>query len=163
VVFRDDRQALLQRLAELESIATEADALRRRVAELEGENRRLGAMLNELRARLAPVAPPPKPAPSSAGGRVLALRIKGPAGTRDVSIDQDVIKIGRDARSHVRLEDDAVGRVHAVIERDSQGFVVIDLGNDPRTRVNGKAINKAQLAHGDPIEIGPFVLAVGLH
>ena len=49
------------------------------------------------------------------------------------TLSQEIIKIGRLATSDVRLEDDKVSRMHAVIEVTAPGEVfIIDLVRDPR-------------------------------
>jgi pSer/pThr/pTyr-binding forkhead associated (FHA) protein len=64
-----------------------------------------------------------------------------------------VIKIGRHERSTLRIQDDSVSAMHAVIEVDSKGAVhVIDLGSI--TRVNGKEVNKSVVVPGDMIGVG---------
>src|SRR5689334_14269101 len=113
MVFRDDREALLQRLDEAERQAAQMPDLRRRVAELEAENQRLVASLEELRARLAAPTVPSVPEKARSGRAVLALRIRGPFGVRDETHDADVIKIGRAPSCHVQLSHADVSRMHA--------------------------------------------------
>ncbi|MBL8719010.1 MAG: FHA domain-containing protein [Myxococcales bacterium] len=81
-------------------------------------------------------------------------------GTR--TFEQPIVKIGRAATSHLQLDHETVGRMHAVIERDADGVSIIDLGNASGTSVNGERVNKAALAHGDVVSIGPFCLTVGI-
>lgn len=80
------------------------------------------------------------------------------------SFEQEVIKLGRLASSHLRLEDDAVGRMHAVIELGPGGDVrLIDLGSAAGTAVNGVAIDRNQaLSSGDVIEVGAYRLEVAI-
>jgi hypothetical protein len=67
----------------------------------------------------------------------------------------DIIRIGKDPRSHLRIDDEAASRMHAVIEIvDPNRFTVIDLGNEPGTLVNGAQIDKCALRVGDEIRIG---------
>jgi hypothetical protein len=162
VVFRDDRQVLLERLASLEREVEASRALRARIDELEAENQRLHAALFELRGRLAPPIPP-APAPSPSGRKVLALRIHGPDGARVETHDRDVTKIGRQTAAHVRLDGEGVSRMHAVIERNEEGiFFLVDLGSDVGVQLNGKRISKGALTTGDKVTIGPFVLSVAI-
>lgn len=81
-------------------------------------------------------------------------------GTR--TFEQPIVKIGRAATAHLQLDDETVGRMHAVIERDADGVSIIDLGSASGTSVNGERVNKAALAHGDVVTIGPFRLTVGI-
>jgi pSer/pThr/pTyr-binding forkhead associated (FHA) protein len=76
------------------------------------------------------------------------------------SFDQDVIKIGRLASSHLRLEDASLARMHAVIEVGVDGNVrLIDLGSTTGTRVNGQLIDRNQaMRDGDVIEVGSYRL-----
>ena len=47
---------------------------------------------------------------------------------------ENIIKVGRDPRSHLRIDDDQAARMHAVIEVSSpEQVTVIDLGNEPGT------------------------------
>jgi hypothetical protein len=73
-----------------------------------------------------------------------------------VTIAKPVIKIGRHERAHLVLADEAVARMHAVIEVTADAIVVIDLGNDAGTFVNDQRVNKASLRVGDVLGIGPF-------
>src|SRR3954464_12030261 len=71
------------------------------------------------------------------------------------SVTHDIVKVGRDPKSHLRVEDPAASRMHAVIEVASPSEItLIDLGNDPGTYVNGERINKCRLRVGDRIDIG---------
>ncbi len=74
---------------------------------------------------------------------------------RTETFDQEVIKIGKLPSSHLRIDDESVSRMHAVIELGAPGEVfIVDLGSASGTVVNGKRVNKAQLQSGDEIRIG---------
>lgn len=77
---------------------------------------------------------------------------QGDALVRTETIAQDVIKIGRDQKSHLRVEDDSVARMHAVIEAKPDEVQIIDLGSG--TLVNGQTVNKCALKSGDEVRIG---------
>src|SRR5690349_21122277 len=71
------------------------------------------------------------------------------------SVTHDIVKVGRDPKSHLRVDDPAASRMHAVIEVASPSEItLIDLGNDPGTYVNGERINKCRLRVGDRVDIG---------
>lgn len=76
--------------------------------------------------------------------------------------ERDIIKIGRLASAHLRLEDPKVSRIHAVIDiAAGRGEVsIIDMGSAEGTRVNGDKISRAQLNHGDEIGLGDSRLVV---
>jgi len=77
------------------------------------------------------------------------------------TLTQDVIKIGKLKSSHLCLEDDAVARMHAVIEVAGSDVRVIDLGSSTGTTLNGERIDKnAVLGDGDALEFGPFRVEV---
>ena len=73
---------------------------------------------------------------------------------REVKLAQSVIKIGKVPTAHVRLEDESVSRMHAIIEVAGNEATIIDLGSTRGTFVNGQKINKATLRDGDSIVIG---------
>ncbi len=74
---------------------------------------------------------------------------------RRETITQDIVKIGSDPKSHLRLEEASASRMHAVIEvGGADDLSLIDLGNDPGTLVNGERITKTKLRSGDAITIG---------
>jgi TonB family protein len=71
------------------------------------------------------------------------------------TLSQEIIKIGRLQTSDVRLDDDKVSRMHAVIEVTGPGEVfIIDLGSASGTLVNGEKINKRKLQTGDEVQVG---------
>jgi hypothetical protein len=77
--------------------------------------------------------------------------------------DRDIIKIGRLASAHLRLEDPKVSRIHAVIEvADNKEAAIIDMGSAEGTRVNGEKVSRTRLKHGDEIGLGDSRLVVVL-
>ncbi len=74
---------------------------------------------------------------------------------RRETVTQDIVKVGKDAKSHLRVEDELASRMHAVIEVASpEDITLIDLGNEPGTLVNGARVNKCKIGVGDQIQIG---------
>jgi hypothetical protein len=86
----------------------------------------------------------------------LTFRIfKGDQLLRTETLAQPVIKIGKLSSSHLRIDDDLVSRMHAVIEVTPTGEIsIIDLGSTKGTIVNGQKVNKATLQSGDSILLG---------
>src|SRR6266849_3827904 len=75
------------------------------------------------------------------------------------TIAQDIVKVGKDPRSHLRVDDELASRMHAVIEVASPADItLIDLGNEPGTIVNGARINKCKIQPGDQIQIGSTLI-----
>ncbi|RMH40416.1 MAG: FHA domain-containing protein [Deltaproteobacteria bacterium] len=92
-----------------------------------------------------------------AGARIpLTFRIfKGDELIREETLTQPVIKVGKLSSSHLRLDDESVSRMHAVIEVQGPGDIsIIDLGSTKGTIVNGQKVNKAKLQDGDLIQLG---------
>ena len=82
---------------------------------------------------------------------------------RSESFSEPIIKIGKVASSHLRLEDEVASRMHAMIEVTGPNEVyIIDLGSAAGTFVNGQKTNKARLQSGDEIVIGETRLFVDI-
>src|SRR3954463_5860351 len=74
---------------------------------------------------------------------------------REEVLNQDVIKVGKLASSHLRIDDETVSRMHAVIEIAGPDDVsLIDLGSTRGTTVNGERITKTRLQSGDEVTFG---------
>ncbi len=74
---------------------------------------------------------------------------------------QEVIKIGKLRSSDLLLEDDAVARMHAVIEVTASDLRVVDLGSAAGTSVNGQRVDKSARLHGgESLSFGPYRLEV---
>jgi len=74
---------------------------------------------------------------------------------RTEQLSQDIIKVGKLPSSHLRIDDDNVSRMHAVIEvTGPDDIFIIDLGSASGTIVNGKKVNKCKLQPGDEIVLG---------
>ncbi|MFW2389375.1 MAG: TonB family protein [Polyangiales bacterium] len=79
------------------------------------------------------------------------------------TLSQEIIKIGRLQSSDVRLDDDKVSRMHAVIEVTGPGEVfIIDLGSASGTLVNGEKVNKRKLQTGDQVQVGKKLLHIDI-
>src|SRR6195256_2886289 len=80
---------------------------------------------------------------------------------RRETVTQDIVKVGKDPKSHLRVDDELASRMHAVIEVASpEDITLIDLGNEPGTIVNGARINKCKIQPGDQIQIGSTLLVL---
>jgi hypothetical protein len=69
---------------------------------------------------------------------------------------RDLLKIGRLASAHVKLEDPTVARIHAVLEASGAGYNLIDMGSPDGTRVNDAKVSKASVRDGDIVTVGPY-------
>ncbi|MBL9009169.1 MAG: AgmX/PglI C-terminal domain-containing protein [Myxococcales bacterium] len=86
---------------------------------------------------------------------------KGEQLLQKTTLSQDIIKVGKLSSSHLRIEDESVSRMHAVIEITAPGEIsIIDLGSVRGTMVNGQRVNKAKLKSGDEIVLGDIRLVV---
>ena len=74
----------------------------------------------------------------------------------------DGVSIGRAPGNDVVLNHAAVSRVHARIERDGVGFVLLDRASANGVELNGAGIaGRAQLREGDLIAVGPVTFRFG--
>src|SRR5205085_7972955 len=65
------------------------------------------------------------------------------------------VTFGRDAANDVVLNQAAVSRVHARIERQGDGWALLDRGSANGTELNGAAVaGRARLREGDRIGVG---------
>src|SRR6185369_4763252 len=86
---------------------------------------------------------------------------KGDQLLRTETLTQDIIKVGKLSSSHLRIDDEAVSRMHAVIEIAGPGEIyIIDLGSTKGTLVNGQKVNKCKVQSGDTIVLGNTKLVV---
>jgi TonB family protein len=88
---------------------------------------------------------------------------RGDQVVREEVLTEPVIKIGKLASSHLRLDDESVSRMHAVLEVNGPDEVqLIDLGSTRGTLVNGERIAKASLKSGDQVQFGDVRVAITL-
>ncbi|MCC7406178.1 MAG: AgmX/PglI C-terminal domain-containing protein [Bdellovibrionales bacterium] len=68
------------------------------------------------------------------------------------------VVIGSNDEVQIRLSDNDVSPLHAVIEERDAGFYVSDLGSATGTRRHGERVLDDRIESGDVIEVGPFRL-----
>jgi transcriptional regulator with GAF, ATPase, and Fis domain len=83
--------------------------------------------------------------------------ISGSAWGKVILLADETVTIGRDSSNSVVLEEQNVSRSHCLIERDSDAFILKDLGSHNQTRVNGKPVSDQRLENGDQIFVGSCV------
>ena len=66
----------------------------------------------------------------------------------------DITRLGRHPDSEISLDDITVSRRHAEVQRTAEGYVVADSGSLNGTYVNQERVERAQLRHGDELQIG---------
>lgn len=96
--------------------------------------------------------------------RAIGIRVHRGGELVDTQVfERDIIKIGRLASAHLRLEDTKVSRIHAVIDIANGNEVsIIDMGSAEGTRVNGEKVSRVRLNHGDEVGLGDSKLVVVL-
>lgn len=91
--------------------------------------------------------------------RIVVKQKDGP--TKEFQFTQGPVSIGRGANSHVFLPDKAVSRQHAIIHSAEDGrWTLEDLGSSNKTYLNNKAVDRAEVRHGDCIRITDFLIEV---
>jgi len=94
----------------------------------------------------------------------ISLTIDLPDGsTRVMEFEADEpIMVGSGASAAVRIEHDDVSSLHCMIKPDSEdGLVVLDLGSDEGTEINGREISgETALEDGDTIKVGAASIVV---
>lgn len=66
-------------------------------------------------------------------------------------LEGESLTVGRDEASDIRVDEPLVSRAHARLERQGDGFRVVDLGSTNLTRVNGEVVKEQDLRHGDEL------------
>jgi type II secretory pathway predicted ATPase ExeA len=84
----------------------------------------------------------------------LAISMQGTA-ERDVSLVGSRILVGRGEEADVRIDSVFVSRYHALIVRDGDQDLLLDLGSTNGLLVNSRRIVRRALRHRDLIQIGP--------
>lgn len=77
----------------------------------------------------------------------------------ELAADKGEVRIGRAPDNDVVLESLVVSRHHAVVRREGDGHVLVDLGSGNGTFLNGADVRSARLKDGDTIWIGEHRLS----
>ena len=92
-----------------------------------------------------------------APGNALMIVTRGGVKESQFLIDSDVTTLGRHPESDIFLDDVTVSRHHAKLVRAGGQLMLEDLGSLNGTYVNRVLIDgRAQLRHGDEIQIGKY-------
>ena len=90
----------------------------------------------------------------------MLIIFKGPAKGSRYLITREGATIGRSHESEIFLDDVTVSRTHAAITYEQQNarFGITDRSSLNGTYVNGSVVEKANLNHGDQVQVGKFHL-----
>ena len=89
------------------------------------------------------------------------LQILSPDGqNRYIPLEADRISLGRSSTAELSFPDDSgLSRQHLAIERDGEGWALLDLGSKNGTMLNGAKVNgRVPLKSGDRITAGHLIL-----
>jgi hypothetical protein len=108
--------------------------------------------------RPAPLEPPPpRPAPRAA----LRVVTAGGGVGRRYALDRAAV-IGRLPQCEISIDDPSVSRRHARVFREGSTWQVEDLDSTNGVKLNGAAVGRASLTHGDELQLGLVRLAFDL-
>jgi pSer/pThr/pTyr-binding forkhead associated (FHA) protein len=86
---------------------------------------------------------------------------RGDSVENELHVGHQTVRIGRDARNEVVLDDKGVSRFHAEVVRDGGRFIISDLNSRNGVWINKQRINgKAPLEIGVPVTIGAYELTL---
>jgi hypothetical protein len=86
------------------------------------------------------------------------LLIHQEGATHDVSLNKEIVTIGRLADSDVVIHDKGASRRHAQIRTKDGASTLTDLGSTNGTKLNGQQIQTRTLEDGDRITVGTTVI-----
>jgi transcriptional regulator with PAS, ATPase and Fis domain len=101
----------------------------------------------------------PWDAPDLLSGRksqLIVLRDTGPGAPID--LEQPAVFVGRDPQSDLVLDDPSVAAEHFRIQREGEGWLLLDLGSATGTYVDGARVERAWLKPGAKIKAGGVTL-----
>lgn len=75
---------------------------------------------------------------------------------REYMVDKESISIGRKHGNDIQLNDLTVSGRHALLNKDKRHVYLDDLGSTNGCLLNGSRTARAQLSHGDVIQIGNY-------
>jgi predicted component of type VI protein secretion system len=81
---------------------------------------------------------------------------------REERLSLSSVKIGTVSSAHLKLTDEKVSRMHAIVEVHDGAVSIVDLGSFHGTFVNGKKVNKTKLQSGDTIVVGDTRLQIAI-
>lgn len=82
-------------------------------------------------------------------------------GKRHVALDKPLITIGRRPDNDIVLDSKTVSRQHAQVRWRFDRFILYDVSNRERTRVNGEIVSERVLQQGDVIALSDALLIYG--
>lgn len=98
-----------------------------------------------------------RPTAACVGSCLVQIYPVGPViGARCV-LGEEPVTIGREGGCDLRVSDRSVSRFHARIEREGDGYQVIDLQSTNGTFVNGTPVRARRLSDGDTLRTGDAV------
>ncbi len=80
----------------------------------------------------------------------------GEAGTEH-ELSSSRVTLGRGPGVELAFDDDAMSREHAALQIGADGFELVDLDSTNGVQLNGRAVSKAPLKHGDKFQLGDHV------
>jgi len=78
-------------------------------------------------------------------------------GTR-FELEDNTLRLGRDASSGIQIHDTEVSRQHAEIRRVDRDFAIRDLHSSNGTFVNGQRVERHRLSSGDHVQVGSTLM-----
>jgi ABC-type multidrug transport system ATPase subunit/pSer/pThr/pTyr-binding forkhead associated (FHA) protein len=85
------------------------------------------------------------------------LVVTTPRGTREFTLDRDVMVLGRDPGADIQVDEQVVSRRHAELRRAGTGWEIVDLGSMNGLAVNGQRFQQKVLLDGEAIRIASSV------
>src|SRR5262245_53431316 len=82
------------------------------------------------------------------------LAVSGPLRGKLFEFGGEECSLGRTEVATIFIDDNSVSRRHCVLRSEDHTRYVEDLGSRNRTLVNGEAVDKRILSHGDRIGVG---------
>ena len=88
------------------------------------------------------------------------LRLKPAAGGGAIELDKDKTLVGRDPGCEIVISDGSVSRKHALIERRTVGWFVVDQGSANGTFLDSQRVAESELHNGQELRFGAIAYKV---
>jgi pSer/pThr/pTyr-binding forkhead associated (FHA) protein len=75
-----------------------------------------------------------------------------------IPLQGNIVRVGRSLAADIHLDDDSVSRRHAVLVLHANGARILDDRSANGTFLNGRRVVRTDLADGDLVTLGRFVL-----